>query len=102
MLTLPARKLLFAAFNYIQALLSSVERKNGWQVAEQVGDANPYRVQHLLGRAQWDETQLCQEVRQYGVEGLGELEDIFAVDETGFLKQGDESYQFFKVKLQMI
>ena len=35
-----------AAFNYIQALFSPVERKNGWQVAEQVGDANPYRVQH--------------------------------------------------------
>lgn len=80
-----------AAFNYIQALLSPVERKNSWQVAERVGDANPYRVQHLLGRARWDETQLCQEVRQYGVEGLGELEDIFAVDETGFLKQGDQS-----------
>ena len=40
-----------AAFNYIQALLSPVERKNGWQIAEQVGNANPYRVQHLLGRA---------------------------------------------------
>ncbi|MBD3885049.1 hypothetical protein IFO70_25285 [Phormidium tenue FACHB-886] len=40
-----------AAFNYIQALLCPVEHKNGWQVAEQVGDANPYRVQHLLGRA---------------------------------------------------
>ncbi len=26
-----------AAFNYIQALLCPVERKNGWQVAEQVG-----------------------------------------------------------------
>ncbi len=39
-----------AAFNYIQALLSPVERENGWQVAEQVGDANPYRVQHLMGR----------------------------------------------------
>jgi hypothetical protein len=30
-----------AAFNSIQALLSPVERKNGWQVAQQVGDANP-------------------------------------------------------------
>ena len=79
------------AFNYIQALLSSVERKNGWQVAEQVGDANPYRVQHLLGRAQWDEEQLCQEVRQYGIAGLREAEDIFALDETGFLKQGSQS-----------
>jgi len=80
-----------AAFNYIQALLCPVERKNGWQVAEQVGDANPYRVQHLLGRAQWDETQLCHEVRHYSIEGLSEPEDIFAVDETGVLKQGNQS-----------
>lgn len=80
-----------AAFNYIQALLSPVERKNGWQMAEQVGDATPYRVQHLLGRAQWDEAQLCQEVRHYGIEGLSEPEDIFALDETGFLKQGNQS-----------
>jgi SRSO17 transposase len=80
-----------AAFNYIQALLSPVERKNGWQIAEQVGNANPYQVQHLLGRAQWDAEKLAQEVRQYGVEGLGESDDIFAVDETGFLKQGNQS-----------
>jgi len=52
-----------AAFNYIQALLSPVERKNGWQVAEQVGDANPYRIQHLLGRAQWDADAVTHEVR---------------------------------------
>lgn len=80
-----------AAFNYIQALLSPVERKNGWQMAEQLGDTTPYRVQHLLGRAQWDEEQLCQEVRQYGIAGLREPEDIFALDETGFLKQGNQS-----------
>ena len=45
----------------------------------------------MLGRAQWDETQLCQEVRHYGIEGLSEPEDIFAVDETGFLNQGNQS-----------
>ena len=33
---------------YLQGLLSNVERKNGWQLAEQLGHANPYRVQHLL------------------------------------------------------
>ncbi|MDV2997079.1 MAG: hypothetical protein N4J56_006784 [Chroococcidiopsis sp. SAG 2025] len=37
-----------AAYDYIQALLSPVERKNGWQMAEQVGYSNPYRFQHLL------------------------------------------------------
>ena len=80
-----------AAFNYIQALLSPVERKNGWQIAEQVGNATPYRVQHLLGRAQWDADKLAQEVRQYSAAGLNEPDDIFAVDETGFLKQGNQS-----------
>jgi len=39
---------------YLRGLLSPVERKNGWQVAEAVGDPTPYGVQHLLGRARWD------------------------------------------------
>jgi SRSO17 transposase len=80
-----------AAFNYIQALLSPVERKNGWQVAEQVGDANPYRVQHLLGRAHWDADAVTHEIRQYAIEYLNDPFDILVIDETGFLKQGDQS-----------
>jgi len=35
-------------------LLNPAERKNGWQLAEINGDPNPYRVQHLLSRADWD------------------------------------------------
>ena len=43
------------ALDYLRGLLSPVERKNGWQLAEQAGDATPYGVQlpavHLrLGR----------------------------------------------------
>lgn len=55
-----------AGFNYIQALLSPVERKNGWQMAEQAGYSNPYRLQHLLGRVHWDADAVCAEIRQYG------------------------------------
>ena len=29
------------ALDYLQGLLSPVERKNGWQLAEQAGDATP-------------------------------------------------------------
>lgn len=47
-----------AVFDYIQALLCPVERKNGWQMSEQVGYANPYRFQNLLGRARWDAEQV--------------------------------------------
>ena len=42
------------AVTYLQGLRSPVERKNGWQLAEQAGDASPYGVQHLLGRAAWE------------------------------------------------
>lgn len=80
-----------AAFDYIQALLSPVERKNGWQMAEQVGYSNPYRLQHLLGRAQWDADAVCAEIRQYAFEHLKSQTDILAIDETGFLKQGEQS-----------
>lgn len=80
-----------AAFDYIQALLSPVERKNGWQMSEQVGYVNPYRFQHLLGRAQWNADAVCAEIRQYAVEHLKSETDILAIDETGFLKQGEQS-----------
>jgi len=43
---------------------------NGKTEAEQVGYASPYRLQHLLGRAIWDEEQMCAEVRDYVVEHL--------------------------------
>jgi hypothetical protein len=36
---------------YLEGLLSGCERKNGWQVAECVGDGSPYGMQYLLGRA---------------------------------------------------
>lgn len=80
-----------SALAYLQALLSPVERKNGWQMAEQVGHSNPYRLQHLLGRAQWDADALTTEVRQYVVEHLDADEPILAIDETGFIKQGEHS-----------
>ena len=47
------------ALAYLQGLMSSVERKNGWQVAKEMGEATPYAMQHLLDRARWD----CDGVR---------------------------------------
>lgn len=38
---------------YLGALLERVERKNGWQLAEAIGDAGPQGVQRLLNNAKW-------------------------------------------------
>lgn len=80
-----------AAYDYIRALISPVERKNAWQVAEYVGQNNPYSVQHLLGRARWDAEAVCSEVKNYVGQHLGNNEVILAVDETSFIKQGQHS-----------
>jgi SRSO17 transposase len=76
---------------YLRGLLGSVERKNSWQLAEMAGDATPYGLQHLLGRANWDADVLRDDLREYVLEHLGDEEAVLVVDETGFLKNGDKS-----------
>jgi SRSO17 transposase len=76
---------------YLQSLLSTVERKNSWQLAEAAGLANPYGCQHLLGRAQWDSEALRDEHRQDVLAGLGQEDAVLAIDETGVIKKGHKS-----------
>jgi SRSO17 transposase len=76
---------------YLRGLLSPVERKNGWQLAEVNGETSPYGIQHLLGRAIWDADALRDDLRPYVVEHLGAPQAVLVVDETGFLKKGQQS-----------
>lgn len=79
------------SYAYLQGLLSHCERKNGWQLAEWMGEIAPYRVQHLLDRACWDADQARDRVREYVLERLSALDAVLIVDETGFLKKGVHS-----------
>src|SRR4051812_35170918 len=76
---------------YLMGLLGPVQRKNGWQVAEQIGDDDPYGVQYLMGRAEWDPDEVRDDLRSYVVETLGHHEAVLILDETGFLKKGTKS-----------
>src|SRR5258707_3725954 len=76
---------------YLHGLLSSVDRKNGWQMAEELGDPNAHGVQRLLAEADWDEEAVRDELRAYVIEHLGEAGGILVVDETGFIKKGKKS-----------
>lgn len=79
------------ARNYLEGLLSQVERKNSWQLAEQAGALNPYGIQHLLGRAVWDADGLRDDLRLYVKEYLFTPEGVGVFDETGFIKKGTQS-----------
>ena len=75
----------------LEGLLADVPRKNGWQLAEQLGEKGPRGVQRVLGEADWDEEGVRDDLRSYVVKHVGEEEGILIVDETGFLKKGKKS-----------
>lgn len=79
------------AVGYVRGLLSGTERKNGWQLAEHLGDATPDGVQHLLARADWDADAVRDDLIDYAREHLGHPDGVLVVDETGFLKKGTKS-----------
>jgi SRSO17 transposase len=79
------------AGRYLEGLLGPVERKNGWQLAEHLGDARPWRTQRVLSHVLWDEEAARDLCRDYAVERLGAEDAVLVVDETGFLKKGQHS-----------
>jgi hypothetical protein len=46
-------------------LLSNLERKNCWTIAEARGDVTPYGLQHMLSWGSWDHDGVAGEVRDY-------------------------------------
>jgi SRSO17 transposase len=80
------------ARGYLLGLLGRVERKNGWQMAEAIGERDPQGVQRLLNSAKWDADEVRDDLRSYVVERLAadEASGVLIVDETGFLKKGEK------------
>src|SRR5215217_5137558 len=77
---------------YLLGLLGRVERKNGWQMAEAIGEHDPRGVQRLLNSARWDADEVRDDLREYVLEHLAEeASGVLIVDETGFLKKGEKS-----------
>src|SRR5947209_18168151 len=76
---------------FLAGLLSRVERKNGWQLAEELDESGPQGMQRLLNAADWDEEAVRDELRGYVMEHLAEEQGVLVVDETGFVKKGKKS-----------
>ncbi|MCA1729724.1 MAG: IS701 family transposase [Actinobacteria bacterium] len=77
---------------YLAGLLGRVERKNSWQMAEQMGEMGPQGAQRLLNATRWDAHAVRDDLREYVIEHLGDEDSgVLIVDETGFLKKGKKS-----------
>jgi SRSO17 transposase len=91
------------ALLYLQALLSDIPRKNGWQIAEQARQLRPYGMQRLLSRAVWDHDGIRDELRALvcqtlhpasqasAPQGSGAPFPVLVLDESGFPKRGSHS-----------
>ena len=79
------------AVKYLRGLLSESARKNGWQLAEAVGEPRPDGLQRLLYQSRWEADAARDVLQSFIIEQFGAAEGIGVVDETGFLKKGSHS-----------
>ena len=73
---------------YLLGLVSGLERKNGWTLAEFAGDRSPDGMQRLLNAARWDQDAVRDALGRYVAAHLGDPGAVLVADETGFQKSG--------------
>lgn len=69
-------------------MLSGLDRKNCWTIAEHRGEVSPDGLQHLLARARWDADAVRDDLRGYVLAHFADPGAVLVVDETGDLKKG--------------
>jgi SRSO17 transposase len=74
---------------FLLGLLSDVDTRSCWQLAEQAGDTSPHAMQRLLGETVWDADAARDDVRGYVADALGDPDGVLILDDTGDLKKGD-------------
>lgn len=79
------------ARDFVLGLLSPLEQKNCWWLAEQAGHGDPQAMQRLLRTAVWDADAVRDDVRGFVAAQLGDAAGVLICDETGFLKKGTGS-----------
>jgi SRSO17 transposase len=79
------------AEQYLRGLLAPIQRKNGWTIAEYVGESEPKALQRFLNLSPWDVDSLLTLNREYVLEHLASPAAILVADPTGFAKKGTKS-----------
>src|SRR5260370_12086941 len=74
------------AEQYMRGLLAPLQRKNGWTIAEHVGEAEPKALQRFLNLSPWDVEGLLTLNRDYVMEHLASPPSSLVADPTGFAK----------------
>ncbi|WP_306363119.1 IS701 family transposase [Nocardia sp. CC227C] len=79
------------ATRMLTGMISELPTKNCWTLAEYAGDRSPDAMQHLLSSAVIDDDGLREDLRDYVIEHVGEVDATLVVDETGDVKKGSHT-----------
>jgi SRSO17 transposase len=79
------------ARSFLLSVLSDVDTRSCWQLAEQAGDTSPAAMQRLLAEAVWDADAVRDDVRGYVIDAIGDPGGVLILDDTGDLKRGSHS-----------
>jgi SRSO17 transposase len=72
----------------VAGMLSGLERKTGWSLAEHAGEKSPDGMQRLFTTARWDQDAVRDGVRGYVVSALGDPDGVLIGDDTGSRRKG--------------
>jgi integrase len=78
----PRRETRQAASQMVDGLLMELEDYNCWSIAEAAGHRGPYRLQHLLSRAVWDDQQVLNAAAAWAVAQLDDGDAVLVVGGT--------------------
>jgi len=78
-------------YNYMVGQFSPLERKSIEPIALAVKDGNIRPMQHFISKVVWDDDKILNKYRIMVNEDLGDRHGVLILDETGFLKKGDDS-----------
>jgi SRSO17 transposase len=77
--------------NYMVGQFSELERKSIEPIALAVKDGNIRAMQHFVSDVIWDDDKILYKYRNMVTDDLGDPNGVLILDETGFIKKGDDS-----------
>ena len=75
---------------YLQGLLGDASRKNSERIALELGE-NVRNLQYFIGQSPWKPEPVIEIHQGLVAETLGEADGVALIDESGVVKQGDDS-----------
>ncbi len=78
-------------FKYMAGQFSSLERKSIESIALAVKDGNVRAMQRFVSDAPWDDNKMIAKYRNLVNDDLGSPDGALIIDESGFIKKGQDS-----------